>query len=120
MYAVIRRYEGVERETLLEVARRSHAGFRARLMDRPGFVAYELVVGDDSVAAISVFESWVVAEETNQLARRWVQDNLAEFDLPVPQVTAGEIYSEEGLPPPFATGRSAKVGRALQNEGDVT
>ncbi len=57
MYAVIRRYEGVERETLLEVARRSHAGFRARLMDRPGFVAYEFVVGDDSVAAISVFES---------------------------------------------------------------
>ncbi len=49
-----------------------------------------------------------------------MQDNLAEFDLPVPQVTAGEIYSEEGLPPPFATGRSAKVGRALQNEGDVT
>ncbi len=120
MYAVIRRYERVDRETMLEVSRRSYAGFRARLMDRPGFVAYELIIGDDSVAAISVFESWVVAEETNHLARRWVQDNLAEFDLPIPQVTAGEIYSEEGLPAPFATGRRAKTGRALQNKGDLT
>lgn|SRR6478735_1973239 len=118
MYAVIRRYEGVDKDTSNAVAARSHAGFRTRISERPGFVAYELIIGDDSIASISIFETWVVAEETNRVARQWIGDNLADFNLPIPQVTAGEIYTEPGMPPPLAPARRVKVPRSLENAGE--
>lgn len=55
MYASIRRYEGIDREEATEVARRGYRELRGRLSQRAGFVAYEIVIGDDSIASISVF-----------------------------------------------------------------
>ena len=115
MYAMIRTYEGVSRETADEVARRAFPAFRQRLAERPGFVAYELVIGDDAITAIGVFESWVIAEETSLLARRWIEETLAGFELPEPRITAGEVYAEPGLPPPFAPPPRTKMKRPLQN-----
>jgi hypothetical protein len=115
VYVVIRRYKGVSRETSNEVAALSHARFRERLRQRPGFVAYELVIGDDGITAISAFENWVVAEETTLMARKWNQDELAEFHLPEPEVITGEVHIAPGLPPPFAPPRAIRVRRPLEN-----
>src|SRR4051794_38143879 len=100
MYASVRRYEGISPALAREILKRSHAGFRSRLAQHAGFVAHEVVVGEDSMTAISVFENWVVAEETARLARDWVQQNLADLPLPTPQITAGEVYADPGLPAP--------------------
>src|SRR5438477_10615266 len=96
MYASIRRYEGVERETAIEVARRGYSELREQLSRRAGFVAYEIVVGDNSIASISVFETWVTAEESNATAAKWVRENLAGLEWPEPQITAGQIYETPG------------------------
>jgi hypothetical protein len=106
MYASVRRYDGVPREVALEVARRAHRECRHRLGQRAGFVAHEVVIGTDSFTSISVFENWVVAEETAKLAREWIAAHMGDLELPEPQVTAGEVYAEPGLPEPFA--RSAR------------
>ncbi len=119
MYAVIRHYKGVSKQTSHEVASISHARFRERLRQRPGFVAYELVIGDDGITAISVFENWVVAEETSAMARQWNQERLADFDLPSPEVISGEVHTEPGLPAPFTPARRIKVKRPLENPIDA-
>jgi hypothetical protein len=96
MYASIRRFEGVERQTITEVARRGYADLRRLLSERPGFVAYETIIGEDSYVTISVFESWATAEESNLVARRWIRENLGHLDWPEPQITAGEVFEEPG------------------------
>ena len=103
MYASIRRFEGVDSETISRVAQRGYGDLRRKLSERPGFVAYETVIGADSYATITVFESWATAEESNMVARRWIAEHLADLDWPEPQVTAGRIYEEPGSHrPPFA------------------
>lgn len=106
MYASVRRYEGISPETAREILKRSHGGFRSRLQQHAGFVAHEVVIGEDSMTAISVFENWVVAEETSRLARDWIEQNMSDLGLPTPQVTAGEVYSEPALPAPFSPPRA--------------
>jgi hypothetical protein len=96
MYASIRRFEGIDRQTITEVARRGYADLRRILSERPGFVAYETVIGEDSYVTISVFESWATAEESNVVARRWIREHLGDLDWPEPQITAGEVYEEPG------------------------
>ena len=96
MYASIRRYEGVDRATATDVARRGSGEVRERLSKRPGFVAYELVIGETSIAAITIFESWVTAEESNVQAAAWIRDNIADVNWPEPQITAGEVYEQPG------------------------
>jgi hypothetical protein len=103
MYASVRRYEGISSETAREILGRAHGGFRNRLAGYAGFVAHEVVVAEDSMVAISVFENWVVAEETARIARSWAAQNLGDIALPAPQITAGEIYWEPGIPEPFST-----------------
>lgn len=67
-------------------------GLRPILSQSPGFVSHGAVVGDDSLASISVFESQAEAEASNEAASAWVAENLAGL-LPNPsQVTAGELY----------------------------
>ena len=102
MYASIRRYEGVDRETAIEVSRKGYAESRRRLAEMPGFVAYELVIGDDdSLTAISIFDNWMTAEESNAYAAQWIADNTRENRLPPPKITQGEFHTQEGQPPPF-------------------
>lgn len=108
MYASIRRYEGIAKETSEEVVRRGHL-FRERLSKLPGFVAYEVVVGENSLASITIFETWVTAVESNAMAARWIQENAAGLPLPEPQVTAGEVWEDPGSSHrPFKAPRPAK------------
>lgn len=102
MYASIRRFEGIDKETITEIAKRGYGDLRRKLSERPGFIAYEIVIGPDSYVTISVFESWVTAEESNKLAAHWIRENLGDLDWPDPEITAGEVYEEPGSHrPPF-------------------
>jgi hypothetical protein len=103
MYASIRRYEGVDGETAAEVSRRGYAELWQKLSERAGFIAYETIIGKDSVATITVFDNWVTAEESNALAAAWIRDNIGDLGWPEPQITAGEIYEDDGAErPPFS------------------
>jgi hypothetical protein len=91
MYAAIRRYEGLDAQTAAETSKLATTGMRSILASSPGFVSYTVVVGDGSVASVSVFETKEQAEASNAAAAKWVQENLAG-KMPAPQVTAGEAY----------------------------
>ena len=110
MYAAIRRYDVADRETAEELVRRGYEGLRPILAGRAGFVAYELVLGESGFASINVFETLLTAEESNATAAIWVRQNLQEFDLGEPQITAGQIYEHPGSGrAPFAPPKPVKT-----------
>jgi hypothetical protein len=101
MYASIRRYPGVPRELGVELCSRGYAETRRRLAERPGFVAYEVVLGDDELVAITIFHNWVTAVESNAFAAEWIAENAAWAGLPPPEIVAGELFEQSGEPSPF-------------------
>jgi hypothetical protein len=94
MYASVRRYDGVEPDSVDEVVRLvgEEGGFASIISKSPGFIAYYAVVaGDGVVASISVFEEKTGAEESNRMAADWVKEHLVSLLPNPPQVTAGEV-----------------------------
>jgi hypothetical protein len=90
MYAVIRRYEGVQ--SIDEVVRRVNEGLAPLISQVPGYVAYwALDAGGGVVASVSVFEDQAGVEEATRRAASWVQGNLASLIPNPPQVTMGEV-----------------------------
>jgi hypothetical protein len=76
-YAAIR--QGKARAGMAEeLARRVKEGAIPIISDVPGFMAYYVVYApDDTVVAISIFNSYAGAEESNRRALTWIEENLA-------------------------------------------
>jgi hypothetical protein len=90
MYAVIRRYEGVQ--SVDEVVRRANEGLMPLISQVPGYVAYWAVdAGGGVVASVSVFQDQAGVEEATQRAAGWVRDNVSGLMPNAPQVTMGEV-----------------------------
>ena len=77
MYAAIR--QGKAKAGMAEqLARRIKEGAIPIISDVPGFRAYYVIYApDDTVTAISVFDDYAGAEESNKRWLAWIQQNLA-------------------------------------------
>lgn len=92
MHATIRRYEGLIPEKNEELVNRVREGFVPIVSNVGGFISFVLIdAGGGVVATISSFETEAAAEASNKAAASWVKDNLAEFSLSPPQITAGQV-----------------------------
>ena len=94
MFALIRTYEGLSVENRDEATRKANAGLRTILQESPGFVSYELLKHEDTdgkVASISVFNSRTEAQASNEVAQKWVRENLPF--MAKPHETAGELVA---------------------------
>jgi len=61
-----------------ELTRRIKEGAIPIISDVPGFMAYYVVYApDDTVTAISIFNDYAGAEESNRRAVTWIEQNLA-------------------------------------------
>jgi hypothetical protein len=61
-----------------ELARRIKEGAIPIISDVPGFMAYYVVyASDDTVTAISIFNDFAGAEESNRRALPWIAQNVA-------------------------------------------
>jgi hypothetical protein len=90
MYAVIRRYEGVQ--LVEEVVRRANEGLEPLVSQVPGYVAYWAIdAGHGVVASVSVFQDQAGVEAVTRLAAGWLRENLASLMPNPPQVTMGEV-----------------------------
>jgi len=76
MYAAIR--QGKARTgTAEELAGRIKEGAIPIISNVPGFKAYYVVYApDDTVTAISIFDNYEAAEESNKRALAWIEQNL--------------------------------------------
>ena len=77
MYAAIRQATA-KTGMAEELTRRIKEGAIPIISDVPGFKAYYVVYApDDTVTAISVFNDYAGAEESNRRALKWIEQNLA-------------------------------------------
>ena len=83
-----------------EVIQRAKAGMLPIFHAQPGFVAYTVIkTGETSVISLSVWESRVQAEEANQVAAKWVRENIAGM-VETEEAHVGEVAfsSDTALP----------------------
>jgi hypothetical protein len=91
MYAAIRQGKA-KAGVAAELAARIKEGAIPIISDVPGFVAYYVVyAGDDTVTAISIFESYQAAEESNKRGLAWIEDNLGPLLAGPASAVAGPV-----------------------------
>lgn len=89
MYAAIRQAKA-KAGMAEELARKIKKGASPIISDVEGFMAYYLVYApDDTVTAISIFNNYAGAEESNRRVLAWVQENLAPLLVEPATATAG-------------------------------
>src|SRR5271168_5328207 len=77
MYAAIRQGKA-KAGTAEELARRIKEGAIPIISDVPGFQAYYVIYApDDTVTAISIFDDYAGAQESNSRGLAWIEQNLS-------------------------------------------
>jgi hypothetical protein len=91
MFASIRRYR-LRQGPMEELARRVDNGFAEEISAQPGFVSYEFVDGGEGeVTTVSIFREADQAEASRELARRWTEESLSDFEFSRIEALHGEI-----------------------------
>src|SRR6478735_6148755 len=91
MFASIRRYR-LARGSMDELARRVDGSFADQINAQPGFVSYEFIdCGDGEVTTISIFREAPQAETSRDLAQRWTEENLDDFEFTRKEALHGAI-----------------------------
>ena len=96
MFVAIRYYQ-TDPDSTDEVVQRVKEGFVPLVRDMRGFVSYFVLAPsdrEDELVSVSVFESREGAQESNERAEDWVNQNLSEL-LPLPEFAAGEVVVYE-------------------------
>lgn len=91
MYAAVR--QGTAKAGMAEeLAVRIKEGAIPIISDVPGFKAYYVVYApDNTVTAISIFDSYAGAEESNRRALAWVEESLAPLLTGPATAVAGPV-----------------------------
>jgi hypothetical protein len=91
VYASIRRYR-LHTGSMEDLMERVDTGFADEISRQPGFCSYEAIdCGDGEVTTISVFRDGAEAEASRDLAQRWTEESLADFEFDRLHPAAGEI-----------------------------
>jgi heme-degrading monooxygenase HmoA len=91
VFASIRRYR-IHKGELTELTRRVDADFAQQISTQPGFVSYEFVdCGDGQLMTISIFADERGADSSRELAQRWTEEKLKDFDFTRTEAVRGEV-----------------------------
>jgi hypothetical protein len=75
-----------------ELARRIKEGAIPIISDVPGFQAYYVIYApDDTVTAISIFDDYAGAQESNKRGLAWIEQNLAPLLTGPATAVAGPV-----------------------------
>jgi hypothetical protein len=125
MFASVRRYRLV-RGSMDELARLVDGSFAEEIAARPGFASYEFIdCGDGEITTISLFGEEPEAESSRDLAQRWTEENLEDFEFIRAEALHGEVLvsraAREMLEPTHASGgaRFASLRRYALRGGSI-
>jgi hypothetical protein len=91
MYAAIRQGRA-KPGTAEELGRRIKEGAIPIISDVPGFKGYYVIYApDDTVTAISIFEDYAGAAESNRRALAWIEESLAPLLTGPATAVAGPV-----------------------------
>ena len=97
MFATIRRYESVDAGRTSELVKKVDEGLVPSLSELPGFHGYYLVdAGDGVLTSIGLFDTAQHADESTDVASRWIGAEQLHTALPkAPKITRGEIVVDK-------------------------
>lgn len=95
MYASVRQYTiNPGPDTVSEAARDVRGGLGPILSQTPGFVAYYVLdAGNNTVVAISVFESQAAAEAADKTVSDWIKQHMASLSSSPPRIAEGKVIA---------------------------
>lgn len=97
MHASIRTYR-IGRGSMDDLMHRVDRDLADAFVQEDGFIAYHVArTGEHTVASITLFGERDQAEASNELAARWVEDALADFDVERMGVMGGEVMVSRAL-----------------------
>jgi hypothetical protein len=75
-----------------ELTRRIKEGAIPLISDVPGFQAYYVIYApDDTVTAVSIFDDYTAAQESNKRALAWIESELAPLRAGPASAVAGPV-----------------------------
>ena len=91
MHAVVRRYT-YSGQGLTDLITELGDDLRQTMAKTPGFQSYSMVVGDGTLATITMCADKAGTEASNRIAAEWVKANMpATIQLSAPEMTEGEV-----------------------------
>jgi hypothetical protein len=91
MYANVRRYR-CDPDQMDDILHLVDTDFADRITSQSGFCDYQAIdCGDGRLMTISIFDDEVAAEESSELAARFIRRRLSDFQIERTDVTTGEV-----------------------------
>ena len=93
MFAIIRRYDGVDQNRSAELTRNVNETLVPKLEKLSGFGGYWLIEADNGVfSSLSLFETPEQGTESTKIVANWMRDEKLETMIPnEPKITTGKV-----------------------------
>ena len=95
MFAIIRRYDGVDQNRTTELTSKVNETLMPKLNKLPGFKGYYLIdAGNGVFTSLSLFETPEQSMESTKFVTTWIREEKLETILPnEPKITSGKIVA---------------------------
>ena len=95
MFAIIRRYDGVDQNRTTELTSKVNETLMPKLNKLPGFKGYYLIdAGNGVFTSLGLFETPEQGMESTKLVATWIREEKLETILPnEPTITSGKIVA---------------------------
>ena len=94
MFAIIRRYDGVDQNRSAELTRNVNQTLVPKLEKLSGFAGYWLIQDGNVFSSLSLFETPEQAKESTNVVASWIRDEKLETMLPgEPKITSGQVVA---------------------------
>src|SRR6478735_4309836 len=93
MFAIIRRYDGVDQNRSAELTRKVNETLVPKLEKLSGFAGYYLIEAENGVfSSLSLFETPEQSRESTNVVASWIRDEKLETMIPnEPKITTGKV-----------------------------
>jgi|SRR5690349_7665127 hypothetical protein len=101
MFAIIRRYDGVDQDRSAELTRKVDEMLVPKLEKLSGFAGYYLIEADNGIfSSLSLFETPEQGMESTKFVASWLRDEKLDTILPnEPKVTSGKVVAHSDRVP---------------------
>ena len=95
MFAIIRRYDGVDQNRTTELTSKVNETLMPKLNKLPGFKGYYLIdAGNGVFTSLGLFETPEQGMESTKFVTTWIREEKLETILPnEPKITSGKIVA---------------------------